>query len=679
MFTAHRQLTAPMADRRAHSVQHHGDHYDDPYFWLRDPGYPEVKRQDVLDYLTAENDYFAAVMQESDGLTESLFEEIKGRLKEDEQSVPWREGTYDYRWSFDKGAQYRDWFRRPAGSDAEWTLILSEPQLAENTEFFKLASVAISPDGTKLAYSIDTTGGERFTLYVKDLESNTLLDIEIRETSGEIVWHGDGQSLYVVHVSAEWRPYQVIRKALDETQTAVIYEEKDIGFFVHIGQSVDDSQLLIRTADHETAEYWTAPLTALGTPTVFDARVAGHDYTLDHDHEGWLILSNKTEQNFTLYRGEAGALTPVLDGSASRYIISFMAFQAFLAVHVRDDGQDQILIKGKGAWQRISFPEDVFEAGFGHNPEYRQHHIRLTYSSMVTPATVYDYHVVDKNLETRKVQEIPSGYDANTYVTKRLTVTARDGADIPVSFVAHKDWVKGAGAKLHLYGYGAYGLGMSPTFSPARLSLLNRGFAYAIAHIRGGDEKGRAWYEAGKQEARENSFNDFVDVARALVDQGFVTPGRMTISGGSAGGELMGAVLNQAKELFGGAVLHVPFVDVLNTMLDASLPLTPIEWPEWGNPLEDADAYALLKGYCPYTNLTAGAYPAIMVTGGLNDPRVTYWEPAKYVAKLRTLKQDDTPLIMKINMAAGHGGKSGRYDRYREVAEEYAFLLMAVV
>ena len=356
------------------------------------------------------------------------------------------------------------------------------------------------------------------------------------------------------------------------------------------------------------------------------------------------------------------------------------AFDNFIVVEDRIDGLDQItLLLADGSSKQIPMQEAVYEVGLGTNPEAGQDFVRLGFSSLLTPPTVMDVPVGEDSAPRepviRKVQELPSGYNRDDYVSERVMITARDGAQVPVSIVYKNTWQKGEGAPLHLYGYGAYGLGMSPSFSAARLSLLDRGFAYAIAHIRGGDELGKGWYEAGKLKARTNTFNDFVDAAHALVLQGYAEAGEISISGGSAGGELMGAVVNQAPELFKGVVLHVPFVDVLNTMLDADLPLTPIEWPEWGNPIEDADAYAAIKAYCPYTNIEAKAYPPMFVTGGLNDPRVTYWEPAKWTARLRAMKTDDNLLIMKMNMGAGHGGKSGRFERYREVAEEYMFLL----
>ena len=351
-------------------------------------------------------------------------------------------------------------------------------------------------------------------------------------------------------------------------------------------------------------------------------------------------------------------------------------FEDFVAVQERIDGLDQVrLIDRANESTYIDFPESAYVASLGNNPEFRTDTLRLGYSSMVTPDTVFDYHLDSGELEPRKVRQIPSGYDSSEYVTERVTATARDGAQVPASIVRHKDTPTDGSAPVYLYSYGAYGFAFPPSFSTSRLSLLDRGFIYAIAHIRGGDDLGYHWYEAGKLDKRTNTFNDFVDVARSLIERGYVAEGRIVISGGSAGGQLMGAVVNQAPELWGAVVAHVPFVDVLNTILDETLPLTPIEWPEWGNPIEDRDAFEYIRSYSPYDQLRRRDYPPMLVTGGLNDPRVTYWEPAKYVAKLRTLKTDDNLLLLKTNMGAGHGGRSGRYESIYETAEEYTFIL----
>jgi len=677
----------PVAPKKPHDATYHGETVSDPYFWLKDPGYPEVKDEEILGYLREENTYFESVMNSKKPVIDTIFEEIKGRVKEDDESVPWQDGAYEYRWAFQKGAQYRTWYRRSRGRnpfrEGGWDVLLDENKEAEGLEFFKLGALEVSPDGKLMAFSADVNGSERFTVKVRNLETGELLADTVEEASGEVVWTADSSGFFYVHVSKEWRPYLVRYHALGAKADHDVYEEADTSFFVHIGETSRKRHLVIRSADHVTAENWILELDApTEEPYLLAPRRTGHDYTVDEGEHSFYVRSNRARQNFSIYmvpfesEGE-DEWAAILHGDDRHYLHAMQAFDGFLAVEERVDGLDQVkLLRLDGPDRYIEFPEPVYEVGLGTNAEFRQDHLRLGYSSLVTPPTVFDYDLKGQKLVVRKEQEIPSGYDKSQYASERLMVTARDGVQVPVSIVYKKDWQKDTGAPLHLYGYGAYGLGMSPSFSVSRLSLMDRGFAYAIAHIRGGDELGYGWYEAGKLERRTNTFNDFVDVARYLEAEGYAAEGGISISGGSAGGELMGAVVNQAPALFKGAVLHVPFVDVLNTMLDADLPLTPIEWPEWGNPLDSAEAFATIKSYCPYSNIEAKDYPPMMVTGGLNDPRVTYWEPAKWTAKLRAVKTDDNMLVMKINMGAGHGGKSGRYERFHEVAEEYAFVLM---
>lgn len=682
MLKAPSTVAPPKAARKSYSASHHGYTFEDPYFWLKDPGYPDVTDEAVLGYLKEENSYFKSVMGAHQALTDTLFEEIKGRVKEDDESVPWFDGDFEYRWAFAKGTEYRIWSRRPrAGSD--WVVFLDENREAEGKEFFKLGGLAISPCGRYLAFSADSNGSERFTARLRDLDTGQDLSEEIVETSGEIVWAADSSGFFYVHVSKEWRPYLVNFHTLGGKDDQKVYEEKDTSFFVHIGHTSSRSHLVIKSADHVTAECHVIPLDApLSAPQIISARKTKHDYGVDHDGQGhFYIRSNRDEQNFSVFKVPEKDLTDgnwqlVLAGTDQLYLTGVKTFRDFVAVEERQNGLDQVrLMFPDGSHKHIAMPEPVYEVGLATNAEFDQGHVRLGYSSLVTPPSVFDYSVADDTLVLRKEQEIPSGYNKDEYTSERLTVAVRDGVQVPVSVVYKKGWQKGG--PVHLYGYGAYGLGTSPGFSVTRLSLLDRGFAYAIAHVRGGDELGYGWYEDGKLEKRTNTFNDFVDVARELTTSGYAEKGGISISGGSAGGELMGAVVNQAPELFKGVVLHVPFVDVLNTMLDADLPLTPIEWPEWGNPIEDKAAFENIRSYCPYTNIEAKDYPPMMVTGGLNDPRVTYWEPAKWTAKLRATKTDDAMLIMKINMGAGHGGKSGRFERFHEVAEEYTFLLMA--
>ena len=457
------------------------------------------------------------------------------------------------------------------------------------------------------------------------------------------------------------------------------------GFFVGLSFTSSREYIIIGTGDHVTSEVRLIPAPDPSSEAVVvSPRRTGHEYSVDHQGDRFVIRTNDTHKNARLATAPADdpsekAWAPLVDASDSHYIRSFKAFKGFVAVEERIDGLDHIrLIDGGGSTTYVSFPESAYTVRLDTNPEFDTDTLRLEYSSMVTPTTVFDYHLDTGELEARKVQQIPSGYEAAEYGTERALATARDGAQVPVSIVRRKDTPVDGSAPLYLYGYGAYGLSMPPSFSTTRLSLLDRGFIFAIAHIRGGDDMGYHWYEAGKLDSRTNTFNDFVDVGRHLAASGYTSEGRIVIAGGSAGGQLMGAAVNQSPEMWGAVAAHVPFVDALNTMLDDTLPLTPIEWPEWGNPIEDKVAFDYIRSYSPYDQLERRSYPPILVTAGLNDPRVTYWEPAKYVAKLRTLKEDDNLLLLKTNMGAGHGGRSGRFDRLYEVAEEYAFMLASM-
>ena len=687
----------PVAQRVPYSYTHHGITVEDPYHWLKDEGYPEVTEPAVLKYLEAENAYFESAMAPHQPLVDELFEEIKNRQPPEESSVPYREGNYWYQWRFEKDAQYRIWLRAaaqpddgdaPSIAEERWQIMLNEPELAAQTEYFTLGGMAVSRDGRYLAWSADTTGAERFTLNITDLHTGTLLDEPIEATLGSPVWAADNAHLFYVVVNENWRPYQVRRHKLGEplSRDQVVYTEPSESFFVGVDETQSEAYLLITSGDHVTSEvrYFRAdePDSA---PQIMAPRRHGHEYDVDHREDCFYIRSNRAHKNFALLSApdtdpqEANWET-VLDGSDERYLMGHVCFKRYLVTSERVAGLDQVGIReyGGNAHHYVDFPEAAYSAGGGANPQYDTSTLRLHYESMVTPDTVFDYDIEQRTLATRKVQEIPTGYEAAEYTTERLFAVARDGVRVPVSVVYRKGLSKDGSAPLYLYGYGAYGHAIPPGFSASRLSLLNRGFAFAIANIRGGDDLGYGWYEDGKLDKRSNTFNDFVDVAEFLVEEGFSRPGRLVIAGGSAGGELMGAAVNQAPELWGAVAAHVPFVDVLNTMLDTSLPLTPIEWPEWGNPVEDKAAFELIRSYSPYDQLQPGDYPPILVTAGLNDPRVTYWEPAKYVAKLRTLKTDSNWLLLKTNMGAGHRGQSGRFDALKEVAEEYAFFLVSL-
>ncbi|KQM21393.1 S9 family peptidase [Novosphingobium sp. Leaf2] len=671
----------PQAAKKPHSFTFHGTTVTDEYAWLRDAGYPEVTDKAVLAHLEAENAWFEARMAPHKGRIDSLFTEMRARIKEADTSVPQKDGDWLYWIEFEDGAEYKKWWRRPvAGGPDE--LILDEVALAQGKDYFRLGAISTSANGKLLAYAIDDNGSERFTARIKNLETGELLADEIPGTLSGLVWVANDKALVYSLANEQWRTDNARLHWLGQPidQDVELYHEDDEGFRVGSSLSANEKWLLIGTSDHETSE--TRMVRAddpLGEQILVKARRKGVEYDVDEREDVLYIHTNDTHENFRLATApldSPGEWTTLIDGSDEFYLLGADLFRDFYVIEGRRAGLDQIEVRyydDPARVEAITFPEASYSAGLSNNPEWHVTTLRLSYESMVAPASVLDYDVAARTLETLKVQEIPSGYDAALYATERLEITARDGTAIPVSIVYRKDRT-GAGP-LHLYGYGAYGISIDPGFSTTRLSLVDRGFAYAIAHIRGGDDMGRAWYKAGKLERRTNTFNDFVDVARGLIERGFTTEGKISISGGSAGGELMGAVINSDPHLFGAVVAHVPFVDVLNTMLDDTLPLTPGEWPEWGNPIEDKAAFDLIASYSPYDQVKAQAYPPLMVTAGLNDPRVTYWEPAKWVARLRAVKTDDNELILKTNMGAGHGGKSGRFESLKETAEEFAFIL----
>jgi oligopeptidase B len=685
--------TPPIAAKQPSSATHHGTAISDDYAWLRDPGYPEVTDKAVLAHLEAENAWFKTRMAGQKRRIDALFTEMRGRIKEADKSVPQKDGDFLYWIEFEEGAEYKKWWRRPvAGGPDE--LILDEVVLAEGHEYFRLGALDVSRDGRILAYSVDSNGSERFTIRFRDLETGAVLPESIEGARapwgedavegavGNIVFTADGSGLVYGKADENWRTRTLLLHRLGTPQSddVSLYDEPDEGFSVGVSLSANEQWLIIGASDHETSEVRLVPAAdPLAHPVLVRARETGVEYDIDLHEDVVFVHTNDTHENFrlaTAHLSHPGEWTTLIEGSEAFYLTGFELFRDFYVTEGRRAGLDQVEVRWYDDPARIEpivFPEASYVAGLGDNPEWAVEKLRLSYESMVSPASVIDYNVAARSQTTLKVQEIPSGYDASLYTTERLEITARDGTRIPVSIVSRKD--RQPGGPLHLYGYGAYGIAIDPGFSTTRLSLVDRGFAYAIAHIRGGDDLGRAWYKAGKLERRGNTFTDFVDVAKGLIERGYTAAGKISISGGSAGGELIGAVLNSDPGLWGAAVAHVPFVDVLATMLDPSLPLTPGEWPEWGNPIEDQAAFELIRSYSPYDQVKPQAYPPLLVTAGLNDPRVTYWEPAKWVARLRELKTDGNELLLKTNMGAGHGGKSGRFESLKETAEEFAFIL----
>ena len=673
----------PVAARKPHEATFHGVTLTDDWAWLRDPAYPEVNDSEILDYLKAENVYFEAAMAPHADLVEGLFQEMKGRIKEDDSSPPLKDGNWLYWTAFKEGTQYRLWYRRPATGGDE-SLIFDENAEAEGKDYFRLGAFAVSPDGAKLATLVDDDGSERFKLVVRDLATGENLEIVTTVSIGQPVWTSDSGGLVFTEVNDQWRSYRARyhRIGADPAAAITLYEETaDIAFSVGVGHTTDKSLILVSTGNNSSNEVRFVPAADPSAPlTMIRPRTPDVQYEVDSAHGSLWILTNDDHVNFRIVSADPARpadWTTIVAGSDRTYLRGIASHRDHLLITSRVDGLDQLNLRdyATGNEIRVPFAEASYSAGFSGNPDYAPDAYRLHYSSMVTPGTAYDYHPADNRLETLKVQEIPSGYDASLYVTDRLMIAARDGSRVPVSILRRNDSKLDGSGKLFIYAYGAYGYAIPPSFSTARLSLVDRGVAFAIAHIRGGDDLGYQWFLDGKLKNRTNTFNDFVDVTRGLVDAGYATAGNIGAQGGSAGGELMGAVINQAPELYGAVVADVPFVDALNTMLDDTLPLTPGEWTEWGNPITDPEAFALIRSYSPYDNVETKAYPPLMITGGLHDPRVTYWEPAKWAAKLRASKTDTNLLLLKINMGAGHGGKSGRWNHLHEVAEAYAFVL----
>jgi len=673
----------PVAATRPHSFTAHGVTIEDPWAWIKDPGYPEVTDKDVLAYLEEENRFFEGVMAPLKPLSDTLFKEMRGRIKEDESTVPQRDGDWIYWTDYETGGEYPRWWRKPV-TGGEDQLILDEPALAAGKEYFRLGAISASPDGRWLAYAIDDNGSERFEVRVKDLASGELLPDTIPGMLSEIVWTSDSRGFLYGVANENWRTDNARWHKLGEPVESdlEIFKEADEGYRVAVGETQSRKWLLVSTGDHVTSEVYLLPADNPAAPMVCVApRKQGREYDVD-EHDGMLFIhTNDVDPQFRMVTARIdapGEWVERIGPSKHFYMTGVTCFADFFIVEGREDGLDQIELHRYDpaiAPVRLQFPEASYVAGIGDNPEYAIDKIRIGYESMVTPGTVYDYHVATGALETLKVQEIPSGYDGSKYRTERLKIAARDGTEVPVSIVYPKDFPRDGSGKLYLYAYGAYGYAIPPGFSTSRMSFLDRGIAFAIAHIRGGDDLGQQWYHDGKLEKRLNTFNDFVDVAKGLIERGFTHKGGVAIAGRSAGGELMGAVVNSDPDLWGVVVADVPFVDVLNTMLDESLPLTPGEWPEWGNPIEDQAAFELIRSYSPYDNVGPHAYPPMFISGGLNDPRVTYWEPAKWAAKLRATKTDGNVLVLKTNMGAGHGGKSGRWESLKEAADEMAFVL----
>lgn len=624
-------------------------------------------------------------MSDTNELQKKLFSEMKGRIKEDDSSVPVKDGPYAYGVSFTTGGEQPHYFRTPRNG-GEQNVYIDGDALAKGKDYFRLGAVQYSPDHEKCAWTYDDKGSEFYTIKLRDMDTLSDSDEIIINTSGDVVWDARSEGFFYTSVDENHRPSKLYYHQLgsDQTTDKLVFEEKDPGFFLGVGGSSSNDVIYIEIHDHETSEVWLinadAPLSA---PKCVRKRQKGVEYSLTEGGDIFYILTNiDGAKDFKIMSApfdnpQQKNWVEVVPHEPGRLILAHDAYKNFLIWLERRDGLPRIelLDRRNGARHAIAFEEETYSLGLHGAAEYDSDTIRFSYSSMTTPSELYDYDMGNRSRVLLKRQEVPSGHDPKNYITRRLMAKADDGAEIPISLFYHKETKLDGSAPCLLYGYGAYGISIPDSFNTNALSLADRGFIYAIAHIRGGKEKGFNWYEQGKHRFKRNTFTDFIACGRFLVANHFTSHDRLIAEGGSAGGMLMGAVANMAPQDYAGIVAVVPFVDVLSTMLDASLPLTPPEWPEWGNPLQSKEDYELIASYSPYDNIRAQNYPAILAMAGLTDPRVTYWEPAKWVAKLRELKTDDHPVLLRTNMDSGHAGASGRFSRLEESAYIYAFIL----
>ncbi|MFY8105595.1 MAG: S9 family peptidase [Elstera sp.] len=689
-----RQSAFPPPPVAAPKAFTHADGRPDAWAWLRDPGYPDVTDPEILGYLTAENAYVETILGGEGDLRPALLAELKSRVIEDERTPPeWHHGVW--LWGrFQPGQQYGQTCLAGSLEEAKanrGTVILDQNERAEGRPYYALRGLALSPDRRFLAVLEDTDGSERLVLRVKDLASGAFLPLEIGDCTYGLEWSNDSRRIFYVKQDAQQRPRWVYAHTLgsDPATDGLIYHEADPTFYLGIERSASGRYLFISVAQKTCSEQWVLSLEGAGVqPRCLNPRRANHEYGAFDRNGEWLILTNDTHPNFRVVRApidtpEEAAWQEVVAPSDAVFIEGIGGTKHFWWLSERtDEARKRVRIVARdqtsdvGA-EEVTFPDPAYALWVLPGSNWDGTSLRLRYETLARPKTYFDYHVGSKRLEILQQTEIPGGHDPDAYIVERLWATAPDGERVPLSVVRRKGVPLDGTAPALLYGYGSYGASMDAAFSTNRLSLLNRGFVYAIAHIRGGEERGRRWYEDGKFLKKKNTFTDFIAAGEHLIAQGYTQKGRIACMGGSAGGLLMGAVLNQRPDLWGASVAQVPFVDVLSTMLDDSLPLTAFEYEEWGNPADPA-YYAYMQSYSPYDQVTAQAYPPILITAGLSDPRVTYWEPAKWAAKLRATKTDDSVLLLRTEMSAGHGGASGRYKALEEIAETYAFLLAAL-
>lgn len=692
-----RSIEAPTVEQRPQEITQHGETRIDEFAWLRDDNWqqvmrePEVLEADIRTMLEAENAYVGEVMSPVRGLQSRIYDEMRGRIKEDDSSPPERDGPFFYYVRYREGGQYPVYVRRPADENGEITgdeqIILDGDAEAEGFEYFDLGAVSQSPDHRYLAYAVDTAGSEFYTLRIRDMQTGEDVASLTEEGYGSLVWANDSETIYWVWRDENNRPRRVYRQAFNSDDAELIYEESDPGYFLGVGKTEGDTWIALTSGDHMTSEW-----------RVFDANDPAAEAILVSEREPGIEYS-LTEAGGALYvrTNQDGAVDfkimtaplddprrenweDLIDHRPGVLVNGLIGFENWMVRMERSNALPRIIVRNlaDNAEHEISFDEEAYALGLQGSAEYATDEMRFSYESPSTPEETFDYNMAARERTLIKRQEIPSGHEASDYVVRRLMAPARDGVEVPVTLFYHADTPIDGTAPVLLYGYGSYGITIPASFSVSRLSLVDRGMIYAIVHMRGSQAMGYNWYLDGKLNNKRNTFNDFVDGGRFLVNEGYTSEGQLVAMGGSAGGLLVGAAMNQDPSLFAGVIAAVPFVDVVNTISDPNLPLTPPEWNEWGNPIEDADAYRYMMSYSPYDNVTEQAYPHLFATAGLTDPRVTYWEPAKWVARLRDRRTDDGLTLFRTNMGAGHGGASGRFDALEERAEEWAFALMAV-
>lgn len=684
-------IAEPIASKKPFSIITHNHERVDPYFWMRlsdeqkNADKPDAQTKEVFDYLSAENQYLEHQLKHTEPLQETLYQEIIGRIKKDDSTAPYYKNGYWYYTRYEKGKEYPIYCRKKGTLEAEELVMLDVNTLAKDHAYYSAVALRVSPDNKILAFSEDITGRRIYTVRFVNLHTGEFLSDELANTDGSGAWANDNKTyFYTIKNEVSLLSEKVVRHQLGTAseEDKVVYTEEDPSFYIGVYRSKSGRYIIIYNSSTISSDYHILSADApLGDFKQFADRQPNHEYNIYHDVDQFYILTNWDAQNFRLMKTSEQATgqehwQEVIAHREDVLLEDIEVFKNYLVTSERSNAKTAINIihRTTKVSHSIDFGEEAFVASVGNNPEFDSDSLQFQYSSMTTPSTVFDYNMLTYEKKIVKQQQVVGGHTPSNYVTKRLFATARDGKQIPISIVYKKGFEHNGQQPLLLYAYGSYGSSVDPWFSATRLSLLDRGFAWAIAHIRGGEEMGRHWYEEGKMFHKMNTFTDYIDCANYLIDQQYTSTEHLYAMGGSAGGLLMGAVVNMAPELFNGAIAAVPFVDVVSTMLDESIPLTTNEFDEWGNPKEE-DSYFYMLSYSPYDQVKAQDYPNLLITTGLFDSQVQYWEPAKWIAKLRDLRTDNNLLVMHTNMEAGHGGASGRFRRFKETALEYAFLL----